>query len=84
MANRSRILKVAGLSFVGFCAASAAAGKLPAELNPMQIAGFCGAFMGALAGRYRKNKRPAANALPPVSGHGIDSGSDVLPTNVDR
>jgi hypothetical protein len=42
---------VAGLSFVGFCAASVIADRV--NLNPMasQVAGFIGAFLGALVGR---------------------------------
>jgi hypothetical protein len=68
MAERSRIIKIAGFSLVGFCAVSAAAGKLPIGMNAAQVAGFCGAFVGALAGRYRREKRP-----PP------DPGEDQLP-----
>lgn len=64
MAERSRIIKVAGLSFVGFCAVSAAADRLPIGVNTMQIAGFCGAFVGALIGRYRKQKHSVPDAPP--------------------
>jgi hypothetical protein len=62
MAERSRIIKVAGLSLVGFCAVSAVADKLPVSVNTTQIAGFCGAFVGALIGRYRKGKRHVADS----------------------
>jgi hypothetical protein len=55
--ERSRIIKVAGWSFVGFCAASVLANKLPLGINTVQIAGFCGAFTGALIGRYRRPRR---------------------------
>src|SRR5436309_12032059 len=73
MPERSRIIKIAGFSLVGFCAVSAAASKLPMGMNTAQVAGFCGAFVGALAGRYRKKKRLAPDpakdqtASPPVS-----------------
>jgi hypothetical protein len=62
MAERSRIIKVAGLSLVGFFAVSATADNLPIGVNTMQIAGFCGAFVGALVGRYRKEKRNVADS----------------------
>ena len=50
----SRILKIAGLSLVGFCAVSIGADR--ANVGPMasQIAGFCGAFLGALVAKRRK------------------------------
>lgn len=52
MAKGSRIIKVAGLSLAGFCAVSLVADK---ALGPeaAQIAGYCGAFVGALVGRGR-------------------------------
>ena len=48
--KNSRIMKIAGLSFVGFCAVSVAVDR--ASLSPVtsQLAGFCGAFVGALIG----------------------------------
>jgi hypothetical protein len=49
---------VAGLSFVGFCAASLIADRV--NLNPMvsQVAGFVGAFAGALVARGRSQHKP--------------------------
>ncbi len=69
MAERSRIIKIAGFSLVGFCAVAAAASKLPIGVNTAQIAGFCGAFAGALAGRYRKKEH-----------HAPDPGKDQVPS----
>lgn len=65
MAERSRIIKVAGLSFVGFCAASAFADKLPIDSTLTQLAGYCGAFAGAMVGRYGnyKFRTPAATQI---------------------
>ena len=69
--KNSRIMKIAGLSFVGFCAVSVAVDR--ASLSPVtsQLAGFCGAFVGALIGGrgasrqagHRKKKR--RNRKPP-------------------
>ncbi len=53
MVKTSRIMKVAGLSLVGFCAVSLAADKVALSPEASQLAGFCGAFLGALAGRGR-------------------------------
>ena len=54
--KRPGIWKVAGLSLIGFCAISVAADRV--NLGPIasEVAGFCGAFLGALAGR-RSNQR---------------------------
>jgi hypothetical protein len=57
MAKPSSIMKVAGLSFVGFCAVSLAADKASLAPALSQVAGFCGAFAGALVGRGRKSHR---------------------------
>src|SRR5437660_6233475 len=51
----SRLSKIAGAGFIGFCALSLAADTV--DLNPMasQVAGFIGAFLGSLvAGRRSK------------------------------
>lgn len=70
-----RITKVAGLSFIGFCAAAAVADKV--NLNPMaaQVAGFVGALAGTLVARWRSKpdpppsreaeKSPAPERTPP-------------------
>ena len=52
-------MKVAGLSFVGFCAVSLAADKASLAPALSQVAGFCGAFAGALVGRGRHGHRAA-------------------------
>jgi hypothetical protein len=75
MAERSRIMKVAGWSLVGFCAVSAAANKLPVGINTVQVAGFCGAFLGALAGRYRKRTRKSAEPVSVASAEEKVDGS---------
>lgn len=49
-------MKVAGLSFVGFCAVSLAADKASLAPAAAQVAGFCGAFVGALVGRGRARR----------------------------
>jgi hypothetical protein len=57
MAKRSRIIKVAGLSLAGFCAVSLVADKVAANPEIGQVAGYCGAFLGALVGRGRARDR---------------------------
>jgi hypothetical protein len=57
MAKRSRIIKVAGLSLAGFCAVSLVADKVAMGPEASQIAGYCGAFLGALVGRGRARTR---------------------------
>jgi len=58
--GNSKIYKVAGLSLIGFCAVSM--GMDRANVGPLasQVAGFCGAFIGALVAqkRARPNGRP--------------------------
>jgi hypothetical protein len=53
MAKNSRIIKVAGFSLVGFCAVALAADKASLAPEVAQVAGFCGAFVGAIVGRGR-------------------------------
>ena len=53
MAKGSRIIKVAGLSLVGFCAVSLVADKVAVSPETSQLAGYCGAVLGALVGRGR-------------------------------
>ena len=48
--KNSRIMKIAGLSFVGFCAVSVAVDRVCLSPVTSQLAGFCGAFVGALIG----------------------------------
>jgi len=59
--NNSKIYKVAGLSLLGFCAVSIGVDR--ANIGPVasQVAGFCGAFLGALAAQRRK-RPPAKNS----------------------
>jgi hypothetical protein len=52
----SRIMKVASLSFAGFCAVSLVADKVITSPEASQIAGYCGAFVGALVGRGRSRR----------------------------
>jgi hypothetical protein len=59
MPKPSRIMKVAGLSFVGFCAVSLVADKASLAPAIAQAAGFCGAFVGALVGRGRARRQGA-------------------------
>ncbi len=47
----SRITKIAGLSLVGFVAATVAADKFGVGPAASQAAGFAGAFLGTLFGR---------------------------------
>jgi hypothetical protein len=63
--KNSKILKVAGLSFVGFCAVSIGVDR--ANIGPVasQIAGFCGAFLGGWVGaRRRRSGEALQNQLP--------------------
>jgi hypothetical protein len=69
----SRVLKVAGLSFIGFCAVSMAADRAALSPAVSQLAGFCGAFLGALAARRTRPKpkgpeSPGSPRSSPVSG----------------
>jgi hypothetical protein len=64
MTKTSRIMKVAGLSFIGFCAISLAADKASLAPALSQVAGFCGAFAGALVGRGRRSRRTESESLP--------------------
>jgi hypothetical protein len=53
VSGNSKIYKVAGLSLLGFCAVSM--GMDRANVGPLasQVAGFCGAFAGALMAQKR-------------------------------
>jgi uncharacterized membrane protein YeaQ/YmgE (transglycosylase-associated protein family) len=63
--KNSKILKVAGLSLVGFCAVSIGVDR--ANIGPVasQVAGFCGAFLGGWVGSRRRGTRskPAEQAF---------------------
>lgn len=52
-AKKSGILKIAGLSLVGFCAVSIGVDRENVGPIASQIAGFCGAFLGGLAAHRR-------------------------------
>jgi uncharacterized membrane protein YeaQ/YmgE (transglycosylase-associated protein family) len=56
--GNSKIYKVAGLSLIGFCAVSM--GMDRANVGPLasQVAGFCGAFVGALVAQKRARSAP--------------------------
>ena len=56
MAKSSSMIKVAGLSLLGFCAASYVADKMTGT-EAAQLAGYCGAFAGALVGRARAKRQ---------------------------
>jgi hypothetical protein len=53
-------MKAAGLSFVGFCTVALAADRM-SGLGPgaSQIAGFCGAFLGAAVAQTRLRRKPS-------------------------
>ena len=65
--KNSKILKVAGLSLVGFCAVSIGVDR--ANIGPVasQIAGFCGAFLGGWVGARRRRSAVALQNQLPVS-----------------
>jgi hypothetical protein len=75
MAQTSKIIKVAGLSFVGFCAVSFAADKVAFGPEAAQIAGYCGAFLGALVGRGRSARRK--ETVAEIAGAKAAPASDV-------
>ena len=54
--------KVAGLGLIGFCAVSVVADRV--NLGPLasEAAGFCGAFLGALAGRRIDQRQKASGS----------------------
>jgi len=68
--KKSGILKIAGLSLVGFCAVSIGVDRENVGPIASQIAGFCGAFLGGLAAhrRTRAIEKAAENgaAVPPA------------------
>jgi hypothetical protein len=49
--GRPAMWKLAGLGLLGFCAVSAVADRVNLGPTAAEAAGFCGAFLGALAGR---------------------------------
>ena len=55
--KNNRIMKAAGLSVVGFCAVALAADRVGGSAGASQVAGFCGAFLGALLGQRRLAKK---------------------------
>jgi len=59
--GNSKIYKVAGLSLIGFCAVSL--GMDRANVGPLasQVAGFCGAFVGALVAQKRARSAAPRN-----------------------
>jgi hypothetical protein len=68
--KNSRIMKIAGLSFVGFCAVSVAVDRVSLSPLASQLAGFCGAFVGALiggTGAKRHSKMPEETSRPETS-----------------
>jgi hypothetical protein len=72
----SRITKIAGITLVGFCAASVVADKV--NLNPLnsQMAGFVGAFLGTLIGRRRVKPETSSEIQAAVTaGKDQDRGS---------
>ena len=66
--KNSKILTVAGLSFVGFCAVSLGVDR--ANVGPLasQVAGFCGAFVGGWVGSRRRRSRAKSTLAPTPSG----------------
>jgi hypothetical protein len=68
------MLKVAGLSLVGFCAVSIGVDRVNVGPVASQLAGFCGAFLGGWVGARRrrlpiapKNQLPIPESDPSVS-----------------
>jgi len=64
--GNSKIYKVAGLSLIGFCAVSM--GMDRANVGPLasQVAGFCGAFVGALVAQKRARSAARRREDEPV------------------
>jgi hypothetical protein len=79
--KNSRVLKVAGLSFVGFCAVSMAADRAALSPAVSQLAGFCGAFLGALAARRTRAKPEVAES---PSSHGSSRVAGLPPEKQNR
>lgn len=65
-AKKTGILKIAGLSLVGFCAVSIGVDR--ADVGPIasQVAGFCGAFLGGLAA-HRRSRAEAKSSRNPLA-----------------
>ncbi len=64
--QKTGILKIAGLSLIGFCAVSFGVDR--ANVGPIasQFAGFCGAFLGGLAAHRRSRAEAKSSEDPPV------------------
>ena len=63
--RNSKIYKVAGLSLLGFCAVSIGVDR--ANIGPIatQVAGFCGAFAGALVAQAKRRSAPQTSTAKP-------------------
>jgi hypothetical protein len=64
--KKSGILKIAGLSLVGFCAVSIGVDRENVGPITSQVAGFCGAFLGGLAAHRRNRAAENGAAGPPA------------------
>jgi hypothetical protein len=75
--KNAKILKIAGLSLVGFCAVSIGVDR--ANVGPVasQLAGFCGAFLGGWVGARRRRSATAPISQLPVS----EPVPDAVPTS---
>jgi hypothetical protein len=58
----SAMWKVAGWGLLGFCAVSVAADRVSVGPVASEVAGLCGAFLGAWAGRRSNPQQNAAAA----------------------
>jgi hypothetical protein len=86
MPNSSKIIKVAGWSFVGFCAVSLVADKVAFGSEAAQVAGYCGAALGALVGRGRGSRRreraDSAEPIPPSAPAELTAPQPTEPVSV--
>lgn len=80
--KKSGILKVAGLSLVGFCAVSIGVDR--ANIGPIasQIAGFCGAFLGGIAAQRRSRSLEGSSSPPAWAEQFRRDGYTVFPQTV--
>jgi hypothetical protein len=74
--TNSKIYRVAGLSLIGFCAVSLGVDRANAGPVVSQLAGFGGAFLGALVAQWRVRSVKRETAKQPEELVGIGKAND--------
>ena len=71
---------LAGLSFIGFCAASVIADRVDLNAMASQLAGFAGAFLGAVVARGRSRHKLAGTDVQSPAGSDARADSTSIET----